>query len=73
MIGSDEPPLARASALAREASCEWNASAAGGEDQGSNVTSETWVPAPRPEFEDNRAGPDPSDRSLCDYISGLAH
>ena len=33
MIGSDEPPLARASALAREASCEWNASAAGGERQ----------------------------------------
>ena len=40
--------------------------------QGSNATSDTWVPAPRPEFKDNRTGPDPSDRSLCDYISGLA-
>ena len=43
-----------------------------GADQGSNVPSETWVPALRPEFEDNRTGPDPSDRSQCDYISGLA-
>ena len=25
-----------------------------------------------PEFKDNRTGPDPSDRSQCDYISGLA-